>query len=233
MRTKTLLLSAAALAAGIFASSAQTNVYSANVVGYVTQSVPPNPVASPTFRFTANALDTGANSVSNLFNILPNNSKIYRWDYANSAFDIIYTRSALGGWTPAGSGGQIINPGEGVMIQMNSGNVNGTNVIYVGTALQGGFTNVLQPGFTAQAVFPPLATAVTNLGLNQALPATPSGSKLYQWDTNNNSFDLIFTRSALGAGWTPSVPQVAPGVGFFIFNAAATNRPWVYNFTVQ
>src|SRR5215475_1208779 len=40
MRTKTLLLSAVALAAGVLASQAQSNVYSANVVGYVNLPVP-------------------------------------------------------------------------------------------------------------------------------------------------------------------------------------------------
>ena len=40
MRTKTLLIAAAALAAGILSSSAQT--YSQNIVGYVNQVLPAN-----------------------------------------------------------------------------------------------------------------------------------------------------------------------------------------------
>src|SRR5262249_17654422 len=36
MRTKTLLLSAAAVVAGLISAQAQSNVFSANIVGYVT-----------------------------------------------------------------------------------------------------------------------------------------------------------------------------------------------------
>jgi hypothetical protein len=58
MRTKTLLLSAAAMAAGLVSSVAQSNVYSVNVVGYVNQVLP-----AGTLVAVANPLDNGTNTL--------------------------------------------------------------------------------------------------------------------------------------------------------------------------
>ena len=63
MRTKTLLLSAAVLAAGLVASQAQ-NVYSANVVGYVTFTSKTN---APAFEVINNPLTGTTNTLKGLF----------------------------------------------------------------------------------------------------------------------------------------------------------------------
>jgi len=57
MRTKTLLATAAALAAAVTSSQAQSTVYSQNVVGYVNVTVPANG-----FYLIGNQLDLGAGS---------------------------------------------------------------------------------------------------------------------------------------------------------------------------
>ena len=59
MRTKTLLLSAAALVAGALASQAQSNVYSANVVGYANVVIQGN----GQFTLVANPFDDGKGNV--------------------------------------------------------------------------------------------------------------------------------------------------------------------------
>ena len=64
MRTKTLLIASAALAAGILTSSAQT--YSQNIVGYVTQNLPSNGAHSWANVCTPLDLSAG-NSLTNLF----------------------------------------------------------------------------------------------------------------------------------------------------------------------
>ena len=63
MRTKTLLMTAAALAAGVIYSQAQGTVYSQNVVGYVNVTIPANG-----FNLVGNQLDLGpgSNSVDNV-----------------------------------------------------------------------------------------------------------------------------------------------------------------------
>src|SRR5690348_445273 len=76
MRTKILLVAAAAMAAGTIASNAQ--VYSANVVGYA------NVVLAGNGQFTlvANPFDDGnGNQITNLMNsALPNGSQVLTWD---------------------------------------------------------------------------------------------------------------------------------------------------------
>src|SRR5437016_2865233 len=63
MRTKTLLLTAAVVAAGVASSMAQSNVYSLNIVGYVNIPVVKNKV-----YMLNNAFDTGIsnNAIANV-----------------------------------------------------------------------------------------------------------------------------------------------------------------------
>ena len=62
MRTKTLLLSAAALAAGVVTSMA-ANTYSVNVVGYI------NVTVQPGFNIIGNQLDVdGVDTISTVLN---------------------------------------------------------------------------------------------------------------------------------------------------------------------
>jgi hypothetical protein len=241
MRTKTLLLSAVAMAAGLASSFAQSNVYSANVVGYVNRQLyaNTNDAVAPTFAFVANHLDTGNNVFTNLLQSLPVNSKVLKWNPAGSSFNT-FTRVALGaGWSPTGSGSNTLNLGEAALVKLNSGNATGFTNPFVGQVFQstsGSITNVLLPGFTAVSLPVPLdGVGVTNalVGLNAALPPNPSGSKLQKWDEVGQAGYVTFTRTALGTGWSPSVPTVKAGEGFFIFNAAGTNRTWIINFTVQ
>ena len=70
---KTLLIAAAALAAGVVTSQAQ--VYSANVVGYVNAVIPANQLT-----LVANPLDDGTNTVTSLGASLPNKSSIQVWN---------------------------------------------------------------------------------------------------------------------------------------------------------
>src|SRR6185312_1695742 len=61
MRTKTLLLASAALVAGVVASQAQSNVFSANIVGYVSVTN-----AANQYVVLANPLDNGTNDITGL-----------------------------------------------------------------------------------------------------------------------------------------------------------------------
>jgi hypothetical protein len=231
MRTKTLLVAAAALVAGIISSKAQT-VYSANVVGYATVVIPPG----PQFAFIANPLDSGNNVLTNTLQSLPLNSKVYKWDYANSTFDKIFTRSSLGagGWS-SGSGTNTDNPGEGFVVQLPASYTTPFTNIFVGNVIQGNFTNPIVPGYNALAFDVPVNSNVTNWNLNAVLPASPTGSKIYRWDLANQNFDLIYTRSSLGAGgWSSGViPPINLGEGYFIFNNSANTYNWTNFFQVQ
>ena len=100
MRTKTSILCAVLVAAGVATSMAQT--YSQNIVGYV------NLVQSPGFRIIANPLNATNNDVSNLFQNPPPGLAIYKFNgfgYDSANFD-----PDNGGW----SGPLVLNPGIGV-----------------------------------------------------------------------------------------------------------------------
>jgi len=102
MRTKNLLLSAAALVAGALSAQAQSNVYSVNVVGYVNAPVAGNSA----FTLLANPLSDGTNTIASLGAALPNKTTVQVWN--GSGFT--GTSKAGGAW---GNPALPIPPGTG------------------------------------------------------------------------------------------------------------------------
>src|SRR5262245_29284845 len=68
MRTKSLVIAAAALTAGLLSASAQAPVYSQNVVGYVNVVLP----GSGAYSLISNPLNAPTNDLKNLLVALPN-----------------------------------------------------------------------------------------------------------------------------------------------------------------
>ena len=215
MRTKTLLLAAATLAASIGVSFADGQVYSQNVVGYINQVIPTG------FSMIANQVDydgTGTNNT--LANIFPSSTPfgIYVYKFVDSGYS---TYMCLGGtsWSP--NSNMTLNPGEGAFINNNSGSPI-TNT-FVGTVLQGTFTNAVPSGFSMKGYNVPISGLIHS---NLNYPAT-FGDYLYTWTGSNYS-----TYMCLGSSWSPSEPTISIGQSFFISHSgAATN--WVVNFIVQ
>ncbi len=125
MRTKTLLLSAAALVAGLVSSQAQSNVYSANIVGYVNVTNP-----AGTFVMLANPLDNGTNDLAGLLSASPNGSTVYVYSPANG---LQLSTKSKGIWAP----NYVVPPGSGFFY---SAPVVGTNT-FVGNVA--GFSNAI------------------------------------------------------------------------------------------
>src|ERR1700722_6479335 len=118
MRTKTLLLAAAALAVSLATSEAQ--VYSANIVGYATVVYPGN----GQFALVANPFDNGngnyLTNVADSANLLPKQSQVLIFDPV-----LGYTTIGKGGTPPslpAGTTNQLL-PGTGFFVR--NGNVGG------------------------------------------------------------------------------------------------------------
>ena len=208
MRTKTLLLTAALVAAGVASSMAQSNVYSLNVVGYV------NVVAPSGFSIVNNPLDSGTNTVGSLFPTVANGTIIYTFSPTTGFVGDNY----LNGWgTPA----TAIAPGTG-FFYYNPTSSPITNT-FVGTVIQGSTTNALSAGFTLAGSIAPLSGPVTNSTIN--LPAA-NGSIVYTFDPSTGYTGYNYLN-----GWTPSVPSINVGQGFFVFQSAAVN--WLQTFNVQ
>jgi hypothetical protein len=209
MRTKTLL-AAALLAAGIASSMAQSNVYSLNVVGYVSKSY------APGFHIIANPLNATNNTIANVLPNAPFFATVYKFVGGN----YLPANSYFGSWTDPS---MTVAPGEGMWLFVPSG-PNYTNV-YVGEVLQGSLTNTLIPGFNLVGTKVPQAG-----GLQSVHNVSPVFfDTVYRYDSANQTY---FPSESYFGSWSPSEPSPGVGEGFWYFNADSQNNNWVRNFTV-
>jgi len=209
MRTKTLLLSAVAVAAGILSSQAQSNVFSANVVGYVTVTN-----AANQYALYALPLDSGSNTLSGLFPTSPTGATILIW---NGAGYNTSTKTPTT-WAP----NPTLVPGQGFFYRANA---NGTNTFVGSVAVQNGgsITNSFTGGIYA-LVGSPIPYTDTLAGTNLNLQVG-TGSTLLIW--NGSSF---VTSTKTPTSWAPN-STVTPGQGFFVRTTANTN--WVQTLNLQ
>jgi hypothetical protein len=213
MRTRALLC-AAALAAGIATSMAQSNVYSLNVVGYYNVTIP-----AGKYVLLANQLNTTNNTIASVLPAGPPGSILQKLSAGYSAYtfddvDLV--------WTP--NGNATLNPGEAALFKSPVA----TTLTFVGEVMQGSLTNTLPIGLYAirSSIVPQAGLATTDLAIPgeggdimQVLGAT--GYTAYTFD----DVDLV---------WTPSQPTVAVGQGFLYKKSpSATKSNWIRNFTVQ
>lgn len=168
MRTKTTLLCAAALAAGVVSSMAQSNVYSLNIVGYANVPTP----LGYTFQgnpFVASPSDAATNVIPN-----PNTVQIgsYPGPMDGSTLQIwtglgfsVFSFDSETSDTTTGflQGGNPATPpaltsGLGYLVNNSSPN-HTTNITYVGTVPTGTNSNVYAVSGRAYAVGSPLPLA--------------------------------------------------------------------------
>ena len=205
MRTKTLLLTAAVVAAGIATSSAQ--VFSVNAVGYVNVTVPKG------FSLIANPLKAATNTVGALLASAPDGVTVYK--YGATGFSI--NGKEFGDFA---NPTQSLNPGEGAFVN-NPGNP--FTVTFVGEVSQGALTNAIPKGFSIRASIVPQAGQLdTVLGF-----PVVEGDTVYRF---NNATGRYVTHGYEFGAWS-SPPTPAVGEAFFINKFAAVN--WVRNFSVN
>jgi hypothetical protein len=201
MRTKTLLVTAAALVAGLASSVAQSNVYSVNVVGYVNQVYPAGALAC-----IANPLDNGTNTLDTVLAGVPSKSTAQFW--TGSGFS---TSSKTSVWAPNTS----VPPGLGFFVNSKSAYTN-TFVGNVACNVGASVTNALPAGVLVLVGSKiPYAGDINDTNLNLALP---SKSTAQFW---NGSGYTTISRTTV---WAPLQP-VAVGQGFFLNSKAA--HDWV------
>jgi len=206
MKTKTLLIAAAALAAGVISSQAQ--VYSANIVGYANVVCP-----ASTLVLLSNPLDNGTNTANDVFASLPNKSTVQLW---NGTGFTSYTKGATGF-----AGNPALPVGSGFFVNSV---VNYTNT-FVGSVVpaSGSSSSNSLPAGTLVLVGSklPVGGHFNDVGTNTFnLNATfPNKSTVQLW--NGAGFDS-YTKGA--TGFTAN-PAYSVGQGFFANSASATN--WV------
>jgi hypothetical protein len=230
MRTKTLLLSAAVMAAGLVSSVAQSNVYSANVVGYV------NLPLKEGFNLVANQLDLDLsgtnNTIVNVFsNNLPVGSQIFSWN--GTSFDTAAFQANRSGTQTNWNANFTLNPGQGFWLQIPAGAFGGgtSNVTVVGNVLQGTLTNrYIAPagGFNLVASEVPISGGLTSNLLYHA----QVGDQVFVWNgTTFDSYAFQENRSGTQTNWSPSEPPINVGQGFWLDSAPGNG--WTNVFIVQ
>jgi hypothetical protein len=209
MRTKTLLIAAAALAVGLSSSMAQ--VYSQNVVGYVNI-----PLTAGGLKMVANQLNTTNNTLNGLLPSPVPGTIVHKFVGGYQTF--LFDPDDLV-WTP--NGNATLNPGEGVFILSPSA----ATVTFVGEVRQGSLTNALPSGTIVQrsSIVPQGGLLSTDLKLT-----AQAGDLVHKYAGGFTTF--LFDPDDLV--WTPSEPSFAVGEAFFFIRGGAGN-PWVRNFTVN
>jgi len=223
MRTKALVAAAAAVAAGVVSTMAQSNVYSLNVVGYV------NTTCTGGGKYTAvcNPLNTTNNTLAGVFGGagvgLPAGSQVLKWNTGTGDFDT-FNKTGFGvGWSPSGGATASFAPGEGALVYVVNANYTNT---FVGEVLQGNLTNSLIAGYQFVSDKVPESGPVNTLQFTNV----PTSSQLLQWNVGIQDW-ATFNKIGFGSGWSPSVPNLNVGEAVLLYaNAPFT---WVRNFTVQ
>jgi hypothetical protein len=233
MRTKTLLIAAAALAAGIMASSAQT--YSANIVGYVTQVLP---VGLSLITCPVNSTNTGLSVPANQCLQLQVNDAVILWNGAGySTYTYLNAGVGLTWIYPDGSFSDTaptITLGTGFFY--SNGQTTPETNTFAGTVV---LTNSvsLPVGLTLVGSTPPIGGAVTNTATFN-LPLQVNDA-LVLW---NGSGYSTYTYLNAGAGLTwiypdgsfsDVPPNLSTAAGVFYSNGQTSSETWSQNLIVQ
>jgi len=234
---KTLLVAAATLAVGSFASQAQ--VYSQNIVGYYNVSLTGNQFA----LLSGQLLNSdGSNSVNNVLGsgLTSQSALALFWDPSSSTFTT-YTYYNAADASPSPGGFYDINgnlstnlfaPGKGAFIQ----DPNNTTITVVGTVPQGGSTNTVGVGFNIYSINAPISTNIDSGLVN--FPATSQQDQLLLWTGSSYNPYTYYNDADAGGpglgGWYDINGNLAPyptvGSAFFIehFGSTAT---WTNSFS--
>jgi len=219
MRTKTLLIAAAALAAAVTSSNAQSTVYSQNIVGYVNTVLP----GGNAYTMIANPLNGTTNAAESVLPALVGGENLLAW---NGHGYYIYTFAGAGvgtglgyqsDWTDGGTtypnppaipGDQtdssdqvywapqpILTPGQGVFLQ--NPNTTETNT-FTGTALT--TNSVTIPGGNAYSMLASTIPVGGGVQTNTAITLSAhfaGGENLLAW--NGHGY-YIYTFAGAGVG---------------------------------
>jgi hypothetical protein len=225
MRTKTFLLSAAVIAAGLSVASAQS-VFSVNAVGYVNVPL----VAG--FQIIANPLNNSNNLLSEILPSVANNTTVYRFNPTNQTF---YNASTffldpgpppVGVWFPDAK----LAPGEGAFFSSPVAQT----LTFVGEVPQGNLVNSVPPNYSLRSSIVPQSGGISSvLGLT-----AENNDTVYFFNPANQGYGAALTYFVdpgpppVGV-WFPSEPTPAVGQGFWFKNNTGTSRSWTRTFSVN
>jgi len=216
MKSKTLLIAAAALAAGVMSSSAA--VYSQNIVGYVNVVINGNGYSLLSNPFDNGAGNIGTNMVDpNL--TLPNKSQILTWN--GSTFNIATKQGGVWNANP------ILAPGTGFFVFTPATQTSNLTNTLVGTVIVpsgGSITNQIPSGYSMWGSLIPYAgDLTTSTNLNIAPSLLVNKSQLMTW--NGATYNI----ATLQGGIWNAASTVNVGDGFFVYSKATYSTNWIQN----
>jgi hypothetical protein len=237
---KTLLIAAAALAAGVISSQAQ--VYSQNVVGYYNQTLATGGYNLVAVQFTVG----GSNGASEIFPSLPDQTEMLRWDTAHATFIYNYYDTLGGATAPKDSwwmgdygtytNEPVLVPGTSVFLVVPS---NVTNTV-TGTVVSTNNASLVA-GYNMTASSLPIGGATTNTLFQ--LNAIPDQTEFMQWNPTTQSYTYNYYDSLGGAtspagswwmgdyGTYTNAPILTVGQGLFI--VPPSTYSYIQTFTNQ
>jgi hypothetical protein len=242
MKIKALLITAAALAAGVITS--QAAVYSQNVVGYVNI-----PEVAGQFSLEAPALDLDGTGTNNTIStVYPNPSigdQVYLYNPV-SGFDIVTyeIQTTRSGSTTNWIDGNTGNPAASAPLNVGQSvyylpAITKTNT-FAGVVLSGSFTNHnIPPANQFNLVGSQIPYGG---GLTTVLNYQPNiGDQVYTFNAISGfdviTYEIQTTRSGSSTNWVdgntgnPGEPQISVGQGFWLVPAAANT--WSETYTNQ
>jgi len=228
MRTKTLLIAAAALAAGILTSSAQT--YSQNIVGYVNQTIQPG-----YNMFVIPLSVTSSNNAEQLFSSLQGGDYIATWDPVQQGYNF-FLYEGPGAWYDGLSYNPINAPllpvGTGIFYNNGQGALE-TNT-YAGTVVLSQSVS-LQAGYNMVGSAPPIGVSnIEDPNINLPLQG---GDYVAVWDPIAQGFSFYLYEGPGawydGLSYNPvSAPGLSVGQGIFYNNGQGAVESWSQTVTV-
>jgi hypothetical protein len=208
MKTKSLLIAAATLAAGIISS--QAAVYSQNIVGYVNVVTPVGK-----YSFIANQLTNGNNSINSvvatgsisdpnatyntqIFVWNGNGYNIYQWFTGADADNNFLATGSVNGWYDAGGvlAPDNLNPGSGAFLYNPTGSGSPVTNTFVGSIIQGTNAITVTKGYNVYSLIPPVSTNIDGAFASFPGKSDPNGllnDQMYIWNGNGYNIALYFT----------------------------------------
>jgi len=235
MRTKTLLLTAAVLAAGLGASMAQS-VFSVNAVGYVNVNLLHG------YNLIANPLNGTNNLISTVIPSAPDSSVLYHFDTASQHYFNTDTYFFFGACDPNNGwydqsfnpSTTVLPPGIGFFLYNPGGS---SSLTFVGDVPQGNLTNNIAANYGIYSSIVPQAGTLTSLGF----PAQDS-MVYYSYNAGAQHYNQSLTYFFFGAGdpnngwydqsFNPADPTPSVAEGFLLRNPGSAVA-WGRTFSVN
>jgi hypothetical protein len=221
MKTKTLLMAAATLAAGVIGS--QAAVYSQNIVGYVNTALPASQytvLSTPLTEATNTADYVFPNAQGGDEILIFTNGQFTTYTYG---FDI---NTFVNDWQPFAPA----LPAGQAFYYYTGGGLAETNT-FTGTVALTNSVSFPDSQYVLSGSVAPIAGGVTNANIN--IPASGSGESLLIWNGSTYvTYVYGFDINTFQVDWQPSTPNLNVAQGFFYYNNSGATEIWNQSVTV-